>query len=398
MALGALLLMEKRPVLAGGLAGLAALWRIEFAAYLGLGMLLAYAMKPVPRREQAECAALFAGSALGVAAVLYAPVVLSAGLGHSFDLLIRYPVQDFSRYQSLPFPVRYHGALNTSSVGGFLSDSAESLLLFYLPLVLMIGLVGAVAALALRYTRERWWQVAGGVFAIGMAHYLVTRPDSFHTAPLAVMVAVLASWAAAELVGNRGEKRPDSRPLRGGGRLQSVVAPAATIAAGLAVAYAVVEGLDRRWLELRPDRAELRLPAADGVRVARAEREPLERTVNYVRAHTKPGEPIYVAPRRSDLVTAGAPLLYVLADRPNPTRYDIAAPGVVTTEPVQEEIVRDIQDNGVRVVIRWTDPVSAEHEPNRAGRSSGVTILDAYLAGSFRRVARYGDYELLARP
>ena len=170
------------------------------------------------------------------------------------------------------------------------------------------------------------------------------------------------------------------------------------VAATLAVAYATVEGLDRRWLELRPDRAELRLPAADGVRVARGEHEALERTVNYVRAHTKPGEPIYVAPKRSDLVTAGAPLLYVLADRPNPTRYDIAAPGVVTSEPVQDEIVQDIRDNDVRVVVRWTNPVSAAHEPNRAGRSSGVTILDAYLAAAFRPVARYGDYELLARP
>ena len=105
-----------------------------------------------------------------------------------------------------------------------------------------------------------------------------------------------------------------------------------------------------------------------------------------------------MATKRSDLVTAGAPLLYVLADRPNPTRYDIAAPGVVTSEPVQEEIVRDLQDNGVRMVVRWTNPLSAAREPNRAGRSSGVTILDAYLAGAFRRVARYGDYELLTRP
>jgi hypothetical protein len=383
MCLGALLLMEKRPVLAGGLAGLAALWRIEFAAYLGVGVLLAYAMRPVPRRRQAEAAALFAGTALAMAAVLYAPIVLSAGLGDSFELLIRYPVQDFARYQSLPFPVSYDGTLNTSSAGGFLSDSAESLLLFYLPLVLMIGLAGAVGALALRWTRERWWQVATGVFAIGMAHYLVTRPDAFHTAPLAVMVAVLASWAVAA----RAE------PARGGRALRT----AAVGAAGLAVAYAVVEGLDRRWLELRADRAELRLPVADGVRVAESERRPLERTVNYVRAHTQPGEPIYVAPKRSDLVTAGAPLLYVLAARPNPTRYDIAAPGIVTSEPVQDEIVRDLQDNGVRLVIRWTDPASAAHEPNRAGRSSGITVLDAYLAAAFRRVARYGHYELLER-
>jgi hypothetical protein len=209
---------------------------------------------------------------------------------------------------------------------------------------------------------------------------------------------VLASWAVTQVVGNRGGKRDDSRPPDEHGRLYrgraSVIGATLALAA---LAYATVEGLDRRWLELRADRAELRLPVADGVRVVESERRPLERTVNYVRAHTQPGEPIYVAPKRSDLVTAGAPLLYVLAARPNPTRYDIAAPGIVTSEPVQDEIVRDLQDNGVRLVIRWTDPASAAHEPNRAGRSSGITVLDAYLAAAFRRVARYGDYELLER-
>ena len=382
LCLGSLLLMDRRPVLAGGLAGVAALWRIEFAAYLGLGVLLAHAIRPVPRREQAEAAALFAGTALAVAVVLYLPVVAAAGIGDSFDLLIRYPVQDFTHYQSLPFPVSYDGVLNTSSIGGFFGDSAESLLLFYLPLVLMIGLAGAVGALALRFTRERWWQVAAGVFAIGMAHYLVTRPDVFHTAPLAVMVAVLGSWAVAE----RAE------PARGG-----AARAVAVVAAGFAIGYAVVEGLDRRWLELRADRAELRLPVADGVRVARSERAPLERAVNWVRSHTRPREPIYVATKRSDLVTSGAPILYVLADRPNPTRYDIAAPGVVTSAPVQEEIVRDLEANGVRTVVRWTDPLSAAHEPNRAGESTGVTVLDDYLASTYRRVARYGDYVLLRR-
>jgi hypothetical protein len=382
LCMASLLLMERRPVLAGGLAGLAGLWRIEFAAYLGLGVLLAHAMRPVPRREQAEAAALFAGTALAVALVLYAPVVIAAGLGDTFDLVIRYPVQDFARYQSLPFPVNYDGVLNTSSIGGFLDDSAESLLVFYLPLVLMIGLVGAVAALGLRFTRDRWWQVAAGVFAIGMAHYLVTRPDVFHTAPLAVMAAVLAAWAIAE----RGE------PARGG-----ILTAAAVVAAAATVGYTVVEGLDRRWLELRADRAELRLPVADGVRVAVDERVPLERAVNWVRTHTRPREPIYVATRRSDLVTSGAPILYVLADRPNPTRYDIAAPGVITSAPVQQEIVRDLEANGVRTVIRWTDPLSAEHEPNRAGESTGVRILDDYLAGSYTRAARYGDYVLLRR-
>lgn len=382
MCLGALLLMERRPALAGTLAGLAAVWRIEFAAYLGLGVLLAYALRPGTRSERVRLALRFAGSAIAVAVVLYLPVVAAAGLGDSFDLLVRYPVEDFSDYQSLPFPLDYDGPLNTGSVGGFLSDSVEPLLVFYLPLVLILGLFGALAALAFGFGRERWWQLAAAVFAVGMTHYMITRPDLFHTAPLAVMVAVLASWALAE----RGE-RARGRALR----------MAATVVAAGAVAYAVVEGLDRRWLELRADRVELRLPVADGVRVREETRAPLERAVRFVRRRTRPGEPIYVATRRADLVTAGAPLFYVLAERPNPTRYDIAAPGVVTTEPVQREIVRDLERSDVGTVVRWTDPASAAPEPNRAGESTGVTVLDDHLARAYRRAVRFGPWLVLER-
>jgi hypothetical protein len=48
-------------------------------------------------------------------------------------------------------------------------------------------------------------------------------------------------------------------------------------------------------------------------------------------------------------------------------------------------------------VIRWTDPASAAPEPNKAGESTGVTLLDDYLGGAYRRVARFGDYVLLER-
>ena len=383
LCLGALLLFERRPELAGLLAGLAAAWRIEFALYLGLGVLAAYAVRPSAegRRARARTPLRFTGCALAAAAVIYVPVVAAAGLGDSFDLLVRYPVEDFSDYQSLPFPLDYDGPLNTSSPGGFLSDSAENLLVFYLPLALVVGLVGSLVALGLRFRRMLWPHVAAAVFAIGMAHYLVTRPDVFHTAPLAVMVAVVASWALAGGIGRAG------RP----------VAVGAAALAGLALAYAAVEGLDRRWLELRADRAELRLPVADGVRVRKDAREALESAVRYVRRSTRPGEPIYLATLRADRVTAGAPLFYVLAERPNPTRYDIAAPGVVTSAPVQREIVRDLTESRTRLVVRWADPAGAAPEPNRAGESSGVTLLDDHLARAYRRSARFGPWVVLER-
>src|SRR3712207_7111989 len=52
--------------------------------------------------------------------------------------------------------------------------------------------------------------------------------------------------------------------------------------------------------------------------------------------------------------------------------------------PVQREIVRDLRRERP-LVVRWTAPVTAEPEPNRAGESSGVRILDDYLAREYRR-------------
>ena len=51
LALTALVVFPRRPLAAGLLAGACAVFRIEFAAYLVLGILLAYAVRPAPARE-----------------------------------------------------------------------------------------------------------------------------------------------------------------------------------------------------------------------------------------------------------------------------------------------------------------------------------------------------------
>jgi len=47
--------------------------------------------------------------------------------------------------------------------------------------------------------------------------------------------------------------------------------------------------------------------------------------------------------------------------------------------------------------VRWTAPVTAAHEPNAAGRSSGVRLLDAYLARRYAPARRVGAFVLLTR-
>jgi hypothetical protein len=219
-----------------------------------------------------------------------------------------------------------------------------------------------------------------------MAHYMLARTDAFHTAPLQVMVAVLAAWA---LAGTR------IRALRTPPRAPRLAYAAAAAAAAAGLAWSLAVGLDRRVRNLDETTVALPFDVADGVRVRPMRAAPLIRSVAFVHAHVPPGQPIYVIGARADLVTSGHPLFYVVADRPNPTPYDIAAPGVVTSAPVQREIVRDLRRARPRVVLRWTAPVTAQREPNLAGRSSGVTILDDYLRADYRLARRFGFYLLL---
>ena len=388
LALGALLAVERRPMLAGVLLGVCAAWRLEFAAYAGLGIAVAHALSSEPARERITRFGRVVAAAVAAGLALYVPVVLAAGVGRSWEMLIEYPLFDFGDYQSLPFPLDYDGPLNTSGLGGFLSDSAENLVHFYLPLALMIGLAGGLIALALRFTRANPWPAATAVFAIGMGHYLLVRADLFHTAPLAVMAAILAAWALAARRGGPASPSPASR-------LRPAAAIAATVAASVGLAWALAEGIDRRVRGVTDeDTVRLDLPVADGVRARPQRALALERAANYVRENVPPGDPIYVTTLRSDLVTSGNPILYVLAGRPNATRYDIAAPGVVTSAPVQREIVADLRRKRP-LVVRWTAPITAEPEPNRAGESSGVRILDDHLAREYRQAAKLGYYVML---
>ena len=72
-------------------------------------------------------------------------------------------------------------------------------------------------------------------------------------------------------------------------------------------------------------------------------------------------------------------------------------PGVVTTAKVQREMVRDLRRARPLLVVRWLSPVASQPEPDGAGRSSGVRILDRYLAAGYVRDRRFGYYEVLVR-
>jgi hypothetical protein len=353
LAFGGLLASRRHPRVGGALAGFACFFRLE----IGLAA-IAGALLEAPRGRRARALA----TAIAAALIPLLPFFIAAPRAMLHDTFGFYGIQDLQR---LPFPLGYHGPV-----------TAAKLMDFYIPWVLVVGLaVWAVAMAIERSTDPGAWSLAP-LALVGLA-YLLGRTDEFHLVPLAAVLPVMLAWAAA------------AAPQRW---LQAVV----LIALGLIA----IHGLERRAGQAlhEPAYAAVPGPAGDGVETTVDDARALKSLLNELNKVTTPHEPIFVANPRFDLVHAGDPLLYVITGHPNPTRYDVMQPGVVTTAPVQREIIHSLDGSHTRVIVRWLSPLASLKEPNGAGRSSDVNILGRYITAHYRPVARFGDYQVLVAP
>ncbi|UGS37424.1 hypothetical protein [Capillimicrobium parvum] len=340
----ALLLARRQPLLAGALCGVAVAFRPEIGAAGAVSVALLGGGLPA------------LGAAAGMALAALLPFFVVAPGDMLDDTVGFLGVQHLQR---LPLPTHYRGGVDPNK-----------LLEFYLPLILLAG--SALWAVWAAVRRPRWALSAVPLLAVGVL-YLAGRPDEFHLVPLSVALSVALAVAAA------GERS---------------VAWRTALIVGLGLV--ALHGLERRAGQLLhpPALADVPSPVADGVKTSPGDAAALARLLPRIHALTPPGCPIFVAPPHFDKVSVGDPLLYVLAQRPNPTRYDVIQPGVATTAKVQREIVRDLERARPAVLVRWLDPRAIADEPNGSSRSSGVRILDRYLASRYGPPQRFGAYAL----
>lgn len=370
LALGAVALAVRgRAGAAGALVAATAFWRPDFGLYAGLAALAA--------ARGWRAAAVAGGVAAAGIAVLYAPFAIATGPERLWDGLVAQSLREGGEWR-LPFPLSYDGPLRAWPPADLATD-LKDLLGYYLPLVTVVGVAACVVAAGVRLWAERsrrWPPLPAAwlallVLAVGALVYVRSRTDELHAQPLAIVLCALLPLAGAWAM-----RRP--------------------VAVGLAALLAVVlvAGSANRLsaLLLPPDLEPVRLDAAPGVQVPPAEARALPRVVALVRRLVPPGQPIYVAPRRSDLVRQTNPLLQVLVDRPNVLHRD----AFLQARPEEQaRIVVALRRARPRAVVRWTDPASSRAEPNARGRPSGSRALDRYLDSAYRLRARFGRYDVL---
>jgi hypothetical protein len=360
---------RRRAVGAGVLVALAAAFRLDFALYAAAGACVLLWFAERRPRVVLECAAV----AIAGTALVYLPFAVVVGPADLYDSLVATSLRERD-YWTLPFPWSYHGQAPTSAKG------LKHLLDFYVPALLLVGVGVAALGNAVRAVRERrpparWLGLLA--FCLGALSYLLSRTDRSHTLPL---VALLA--AALSLVAAWGMRE---RP-RGWAALSA--------AAAVVLAFLFAHGAANLVSAIvhPPRTSALHVGPADGVRIRPAEARAIERVVAFVHAHVPPGQPIYVAPARSDLVRLTDPLLYVLADRDNATDRDF---GLIARAGTQRRIVGQLERSRPRVIVRWTDPIGYHREPNLRGRPSGVHLLDDWLRRNYRLEQRLFHYDVL---
>ncbi|MBV9173974.1 MAG: hypothetical protein JOZ81_28255 [Chloroflexi bacterium] len=119
-----------------------------------------------------------------------------------------------------------------------------------------------------------------------------------------------------------------------------------------------------------------------GLELPQATASDLGHAVKHVQDESVSNEPIFVYPT--------APLVYVLADRPNPTRFDHLNPGAAS--PVQiETLIGDLQRTDVSVVV------VSDYWRSAWGPPGPNAALDQWLAANFVTVADDGSYRVVRR-
>jgi hypothetical protein len=227
--------------------------------------------------------------------------------------------------------------------------------------------------------RVRWYLTIGSFLLISQ----YPRMDTLHlawSAPLLLVVGALVMATAYGWITRRWEAGPAQRALVAASLLAlPLVAALPGLYDRAGVLY--VASPDTGWPE-RTGLLALDRPAAiAGFRTDTAAAYQLRDVLAYLAAETSPNEPIFVYP--------SSPLLYVLADRPNPTRYSHVYPGLSAVE--QQALTRTLDIAGVRTVVvsdAWLD---------FWGSTDKDRVISAYLENAFQERARFGVFRVLTR-
>jgi hypothetical protein len=376
-------------VQSGALFGLAACFKHDVAAYSCAATAVGLtATEWREHRALLRSLGRFAAGAAAVVAPVAALLAWKCGADAWRDLFV-FPAGDFIKVRSEPYPTllpklapyRDWIAHPTSLVAARDATSAfKNWALAHAPEF-------AAAVLAARWFHirravdsKRFCFACIGLLAMPLYWCAAHVQQNTHFESMAIMVAI--AWFALG---------PWTSPFarRGWVAAWSVYAIALCVPAGQD-AFLALSSLHRA--------ERLGVPGARFTWISHAEADVYRTIANFVRANTRPGDPIYCGVARHDAIVVGNQRWHLLCDRPFAVRYNELHPGVTDREDVEQEMIADIDARKVACIVLWRFGWSSEvldriksHRRRQVPRT-GATLLDDYIAHHYEIVLVSGEY------
>jgi hypothetical protein len=164
-----------------------------------------------------------------------------------------------------------------------------------------------------------------------------------------------------------------------------IVVPAATGLRNLGIRsehFAALRGSGPLAVQLAPTTALTDPPAVAGIVVSTDQAGMLLAAAKFVALNTTPGEPIFVYPT--------SPLVYILANRPNPTRFDHLYPGAASPEEL-DRVISTLDRPPISLVVVSRSDLAFWGPPVQSAP------LEDYLVRNYHAIAQFGAYRVLRR-
>jgi hypothetical protein len=400
-----------RLIAAGVCVGLATLFRYDIGFLISASestVLLLYCLfREENAGERLRRSAIVLAQFWGGTALVCVPVAiayfLSGSVGDFWFDVVTFPMRFYAAMRGLPLPSGFFSGLS----------APDTEYIVYLPLAAVIASV--VALLNRNYflvagnpdarsadadsLRLKW--KLGLLTAIVLAFYAkaYVRVSAVHVG-LALVVSFITLSVVASVYTRR---RPPLVAIALGFALLVGLLP--TLHAAGHVALAAVTNIS--WA-LRTNRSNPELAQGSGASGSCRPAPGLERTacfvlgpdqtrtVQYLQARIAPGQPVFVGLLRHDKVVANDVGFYFVSKLRPITKWYQFDPGLQTSAIIQMRIAGDLERVRPEYVVldsTWEHLV----EPNDSAVSSGVLVLDHYIADHYQRMATFGTCFVLKR-
>ena len=119
-------------------------------------------------------------------------------------------------------------------------------------------------------------------------------------------------------------------------------------------------------------------------------------TVNYLDEHTRPGDYLFVGLAHNDRILISDNITYFATQRMPAVHWTQFDPFLENRADIQRQMIQELEHNRPPYVVLDSE-FDKIFEPNGSSVSTGVHLLDNYIADNYSTVEHYGEMTILKR-